>query len=268
LGISCDTRPERSTPHGYAVRGGGLLGPRYQRGRAFRSVQFEGLRRNLFPLCAWECSNDEALRTVWTLRALVTADLRVVPVYPDPSYANSGRRVGQAWLRKRKRTRALWVPTATHTDTAGDLVLSPPDPEAILSKVALSTQSCGRRTLLRSFAALCVGRPWRSGAGVIALVAAHGNSTARVISWRCSSRPTGYSVRQGERRLRLAVPFDSTAGTTQDATRSNRAQPSARESAYLSGFCNLGQRVATDVVGLWLQRSRVRAPSVILLHSA
>ena len=28
----------------------------------------------------------------------------------------------------------------------------------------------------------------------------------------------------------------------------------------------MGQRVATDIVGLWLRRSRVRAPSVTLVN--
>ena len=51
------------------------------------------------------CSNDDALRNVQTVRALVTVDLRAVPDYPGPNRANSRRRVGQAWLRKWKRTR-------------------------------------------------------------------------------------------------------------------------------------------------------------------
>jgi len=60
------------------------------------------------------------------------------------------------------------------------------------------------------------------------------------------------------------MPFDTTADTTQDATRSNCAQPRAKKSAYLSRFCNLLQPLATDDSGLWLRRSRVRAPSVTL----
>src|SRR5829696_5081778 len=50
------------------------------------------------------------------------------------------------------------------------------------------------------------------------------------------------------------MPFDTTADTTQGATRSNGGQPPAKEPAYLSRFCNLRQPVATDVVGLWLRR--------------
>ena len=38
--------------------------------------------------------------------------------------------------------------------------------------------------------------------------------------------------------------------------------PLASGLAYLSRFCNLRQRPETDIVGSWLRRRRVRAPSV------
>jgi hypothetical protein len=66
--------------------------------------------------------------------------------------------------------------------------------------------------------------------------------------------------------LYTVVMDDTTSDTTQGATRSNCAQPSARESAYLSQFCNSVQHQATDVDGLWLRRARVRVPSVTLPH--
>jgi hypothetical protein len=61
------------------------------------------------------------------------------------------------------------------------------------------------------------------------------------------------------------MPFDTTVDTTQGATRSNRRQPPAKKSAYVCRFCNIQQRLETDDIGLWLRRSRVRAPSVTLL---
>jgi len=73
------------------------------------------------------------------------------------------------------------------------------------------------------------------------------------------------------RRARTVVdapPFDTTADTTQGATRSDGEQPPANKSAYLNGFCNVGQRPETDDIGLWLRRSRVRAPSVTLPYTA
>jgi hypothetical protein len=60
------------------------------------------------------------------------------------------------------------------------------------------------------------------------------------------------------------MPFDTTPDTTQGATRSNGVPPPAKKSAYLSGFCNVGQRPETDDIGLWLRRARVRVPSVTL----
>ena len=62
--------------------------------------------------------------------------------------------------------------------------------------------------------------------------------------------------------------LDTTADTTQSATRSNGAQLLARGLAQISWICNMGQLVATYVGGLWLRRSQVRAPSVTLLYSA
>ena len=64
------------------------------------------------------------------------------------------------------------------------------------------------------------------------------------------------------------ILFDTTSDTTQRATRRNGGQLSARESAYLSGFCNIRQHPETPFEGLWLRRSRVRAPSVTLTYSA
>jgi hypothetical protein len=61
------------------------------------------------------------------------------------------------------------------------------------------------------------------------------------------------------------MPFDTTVDTTQGATRRNRRQPPAKKSAYVCRFCNIQQRLETDDIGLWLRRSRVRAPSVTLL---
>jgi hypothetical protein len=60
------------------------------------------------------------------------------------------------------------------------------------------------------------------------------------------------------------MPFDTTIDTTEGAPRSNRGQPPAKKTAYLSQFCNVRQHSETDVSGLWLRRSRVRAPSVTL----
>jgi hypothetical protein len=62
------------------------------------------------------------------------------------------------------------------------------------------------------------------------------------------------------------MPFDTTVDTTQGATRRNRRQPPAKKSAYVCRFCNIQQRLETDDIGLWLRRSRVRAPSVTLLN--
>src|SRR5215207_6845593 len=45
--------------------------------------------------------------------------------------------------------------------------------------------------------------------------------------------------------------------TTERETCSNCEQPPARNSAYLSRFCNIRQRLETGVSGLWLRRSRV-----------
>jgi hypothetical protein len=60
---------------------------------------------------------------------------------------------------------------------------------------------------------------------------------------------------------------DTTADTTQRATHRNSWQARAKKTAYLSQFCNIRQRLETGVSGLWLQRSRVRAPSVTLLFA-
>jgi hypothetical protein len=60
------------------------------------------------------------------------------------------------------------------------------------------------------------------------------------------------------------MPFDTIPDTTQSATRRNGEQPPARESAYLSVFCNIGQPLEAGFGGLWLRRSRVRVPSVTL----
>jgi hypothetical protein len=46
------------------------------------------------------------------------------------------------------------------------------------------------------------------------------------------------------------MPFDTTVDTTHGATRSNGGQLPAKKSAYLSGFCNVGQRPETDDIGL------------------
>ena len=62
------------------------------------------------------------------------------------------------------------------------------------------------------------------------------------------------------------MPFDTTSDTTQSATGRNVRQPPAKKSAYLSRFCSVGQHSETGVGGLWLRRSRVRAPSVTLLR--
>jgi hypothetical protein len=48
------------------------------------------------------------------------------------------------------------------------------------------------------------------------------------------------------------MPFDTIPDTTQSATRRNGEQPPARESAYLSVFCNIRQRLETGIGGLWL----------------
>jgi hypothetical protein len=61
--------------------------------------------------------------------------------------------------------------------------------------------------------------------------------------------------------------FDTTADTTQRATRRNGGQSRATLSAYLSRFCNAQQPVATDVVGLWLRRARVEVSSTTLVPS-
>jgi hypothetical protein len=58
--------------------------------------------------------------------------------------------------------------------------------------------------------------------------------------------------------------FDTTADTTQDATPRNGGRPRAKKTAYLSRFCNVRQHLETGFGGLWLRRSRVRAPSVTL----
>jgi len=77
--------------------------------------------------------------------------------------------------------------------------------------------------------------------------------------------PVSSQVRQeppgsGERRITI----DTTSDTTQRAMRRNSGQPPAKKTAYLSRFCNVRQRSETDDIGLWLRRSRVRAPSVTL----
>src|SRR5215218_8150275 len=68
------------------------------------------------------------------------------------------------------------------------------------------------------------------------------------------TRRSGLQVRS----MRNPSPPDTTTDTTQSATRSNGGQPPARESAWISRYCNPQQPVATDVVRLWLRRSRVR----------
>jgi hypothetical protein len=70
----------------------------------------------------------------------------------------------------------------------------------------------------------------------------------------------------GPSNLFTGVIIDTTADTTQGATRRILGKPRTRQSAYLSRFCNTGQRPETDVGGLWLRRARVRAPSVTLSH--
>jgi len=42
------------------------------------------------------------------------------------------------------------------------------------------------------------------------------------------------------------MPFDTTADTTQSATRRNSEQPPAKKSAYISLFCNPWQRMSSD----------------------
>jgi hypothetical protein len=64
------------------------------------------------------------------------------------------------------------------------------------------------------------------------------------------------------------MPFDTTSDTTQGATRRNSGQPRAKESAQISLFCNVQQRLETGDSGLWLRKSRVRVPSVTLPDSA
>jgi hypothetical protein len=66
-------------------------------------------------------------------------------------------------------------------------------------------------------------------------------------------------------RIATLSPFDTTADTTQSATRRNGMQLRAKESAYISRFCNTEQPLETGVGGLWLRRMRVRSPSVTLL---
>src|SRR5215207_11425406 len=58
--------------------------------------------------------------------------------------------------------------------------------------------------------------------------------------------------------------IDTTSDTTQSATRRNTGQQPPKKTAYLRRFCNVGQHSETGVGGLWLRRSRVRAPSVTL----
>jgi hypothetical protein len=60
------------------------------------------------------------------------------------------------------------------------------------------------------------------------------------------------------------MPFDTTADTTGNAIRCNSEQGREKNAAYLSRLCNEWQRLATDVGGLWLRRSRVRALSLTL----
>ena len=62
---------------------------------------------------------------------------------------------------------------------------------------------------------------------------------------------------------------DTTADTTQSATRRNSRQPPARKRVYLSRFCNIRKHIETGIGGLWLRRSRVRAigPTVRLYLS-
>jgi hypothetical protein len=72
---------------------------------------------------------------------------------------------------------------------------------------------------------------------------------------------TFYRLHRAEReRLskELLMPFD----TTQDATRRNSRQPSARKTAEISRFCNVRQHLEAGIGGLWLRRVRVRSPSV------
>ena len=88
------------------------------------------------------------------------------------------------------------------------------------------------------------------------------SSTARARSRTRSPLLMWYAVRQGGPRRWLARPFDTTVDTTQHATRGNDVQPRATQSACLSRFCNIWQRLETHVGGLWLRRARVRAPSV------
>jgi hypothetical protein len=52
---------------------------------------------------------------------------------------------------------------------------------------------------------------------------------------------------------------DTTADTTQGATRCNREQPRAKKAAQISRFCNLQQRLETGVGGLWLRRPLPKA---------
>ena len=69
-----------------------------------------------------------------------------------------------------------------------------------------------------------------------------------------------------ENETPTAKVVDTTSDTTEGATPRNSGQPPAKKTALISGICNVGQRVATDVGGLWLRRARVRVPSVTLSH--
>jgi hypothetical protein len=93
---------------------------------------------------------------------------------------------------------------------------------------------------------------------------------AAVLESLAGDAPSGDQAPWRELRIpALALAFSSgplqlarrPAGTLDNR---NGGQPLANKLACLSRFCNAWQPGARDVGGLWLRRSRVRAPSVTL----
>jgi hypothetical protein len=89
-------------------------------------------------------------------------------------------------------------------------------------------------------------------------------SEVRLPHARHTGAPVSGVAVLSEGKPRGPILFDTTADTTQGTTPRNGGQPSAKKSAYLSGFCNRPQRPETDDIGLWLRRARSRFPSVTL----